>query len=61
MALSKILGVDSEAVHILVGCSAGILIPILIANLAQRYNINYLFSAPLSNWFSFCLKPHQKF
>ncbi|MEH6492916.1 MAG: acyltransferase [Halopseudomonas sp.] len=54
--LSKILGIDSEELHITAGLLSGILIPIIIAKLAQRHGINYLFSAPLSKWLTLPLK-----
>jgi hypothetical protein len=46
--LQRVLGVDSYAVHLVVGMAAGLFLPIAIAAAAQRLGIRYLFEAPLS-------------
>lgn len=46
--LNKIFGIDSVALHLVVGTMFGILIPLLVLEFIKRYKIPYLFSFPLS-------------
>jgi fucose 4-O-acetylase-like acetyltransferase len=48
MLLQRVLGVESFAVHLVVGMAAGLFLPIVIAAVAQRLGIRCLFEAPLS-------------
>jgi fucose 4-O-acetylase-like acetyltransferase len=44
----KLLGIDSEAFHLIMGTVAGVVIPLLALNVIRRLNIKYAFSAPIS-------------
>lgn len=51
--LSKILAVDSVVIHIVVGCLAGVLLPLLALKFINALKIPYIFSAPISQWLKF--------
>lgn len=48
--LSKFLSVESVSVHIVVGCIAGILLPLLALKVINALKISFAFSAPISQW-----------
>ncbi|MDD4910673.1 MAG: acyltransferase [Sideroxydans sp.] len=48
--LSKILSVDSLSIHLVVGCFAGVLLPLLALKIISAAKIPYVFSAPVSKW-----------
>lgn len=48
MLLQRVLGVESFAVHLIVGMAAGLILPIAIEALARRSGVRHLFDAPLS-------------
>ena len=50
VALSQFLGLDNVLVHILAGCLMGVFLPLLALKMIDRFNIPYVFSAPLSYW-----------
>jgi uncharacterized integral membrane protein len=49
--LTQIATVQSFEIHIIVGCLAGILIPIFIVSIINKLKFPYLFSAPISTVF----------
>lgn len=51
VVLSKFFGINDVAVHLLLGCLAGLFLPLLAVYLINRLNIPYLFSAPVSQIF----------
>lgn len=54
--LSKILAIDSIVIHIVVGCLAGVLLPLLALKVINTLKIPYVFSAPISKWLEFSYK-----
>lgn len=54
--LSKLLGIDSAFIHVVVGCLVGIVVPLLALSIIKRLAIPWVFSAPISQW----LKPRTK-
>ncbi len=48
--LSKILGFDAVAIHLTIGCLAGVLLPLLALSVINTLKISYVFSAPISKW-----------
>lgn len=50
--LLKIGGVDSFLLHAVAGVAGGLLLPLLVLAIAQRLQVRYLFSAPISRWLS---------
>ena len=48
--LSQFLNVDSVLIHVIVGCIAGILLPLLVIKVINFLNIPFVFSAPISRW-----------
>ncbi|GAB3014946.1 acyltransferase family protein [Bowmanella dokdonensis] len=55
--LQKVLGIESLPVHLLMGCLAGLWLPVLVLKLADWLGIPYLLSAPVSRWLR---RPQQK-
>ena len=51
VVLSKFLGINDVVVHLLFGCLAGLLLPLLAVFVINWLNIQYLFSAPVSRLF----------
>lgn len=51
VVLSKFMGINDVVVHLLFGCLAGLLLPLLAVYVINRLNIPYLFSAPVSGLF----------
>lgn len=47
---SRLFGVESPTVHLMVGCLAGVFLPLLALKIIERYKVPYLFSAPVSVW-----------
>lgn len=48
--LSKVFGVESVVIHLILGCLIGIMAPLIILFLIKKLNIKYLLSAPISNF-----------
>ena len=48
--LSKLLNIDSYIFHIVAGTIVGILVPIIAIKVISKFNIPYVFSAPISSW-----------
>ncbi len=48
--LERTLGIHSVAPHLLLGCFAGIFLPVLAFMLIERYKIPYILSAPINHW-----------
>lgn len=48
--LNEFFHLSSPSLHLLLGCTAGIAIPLIIKSMLTRWNIPYAFSAPLSTW-----------
>lgn len=48
--LNKLLDVESLTIHLVVGCLAGVLLPLIALKVISFLQIPYLFSAPLSRW-----------
>lgn len=48
VVLSKFWGVESATLHIFMGCSAGICLPMLANLIITRFKIPYIFSAPVT-------------
>ncbi|TKA93422.1 acyltransferase family protein [Halopseudomonas bauzanensis] len=48
--LLKVGGVDSFLLHAVAGVAGGLLLPLLALAIAQRLQLRYLFSAPISRW-----------
>ncbi len=46
--LQKIMHIDSYLAHLILGCAAGLLGPLILLMLLQKLNIRYAFSAPIS-------------
>ena len=44
--LSRGLGIQDAATHLIVGCLAGVLLPLLVLRLSQRFGVRGLFEAP---------------
>jgi fucose 4-O-acetylase-like acetyltransferase len=53
VVLNKILGVNAAALHLTIGCVAGVLLPLLALKLINALRIPYVFSAPISQWLEF--------
>ncbi len=51
IVLSHVANVHSFEIHIIVGCLAGLLIPIFIVSIVNKLKFPYLFSAPISTMF----------
>ena len=49
--LIQVANVQSFEIHIVIGCLAGILIPVFIVSIVNKLKFPYLFSAPLSTMF----------
>ena len=45
MILAQVLHIDSLAVHLLAGCTVGLVAPLLVVQWVSRYRIPYVFSA----------------
>jgi fucose 4-O-acetylase-like acetyltransferase len=58
--LKRVVGVDSFAIHIVVGCIVGVLAPLIAVYVINRLNIRYVFSAPLSGGISKILRLNGK-
>ena len=50
--LKSLMGIDSFAVHIVAGTLLGVLAPLLAVFIINKFNIPYVFSAPVSRWVS---------
>lgn len=48
--LSRLLDIDSYAVHLLLGTLVATIAPLLIFALIKRYRVPYVFSLPVSRW-----------
>ncbi len=48
--LSEMLGVDSALIHLIAGCSLGLLLPLLALKIIDVLKIPFVFSAPISKW-----------
>jgi len=59
VVLRKIMGVDDYYIHILLGTFAGLGFPLLMMVILQRFNIKYVYSAPVSALFGRFLKKPQ--
>ena len=46
--LTKLMGIDSFIVHLIVGCCVGVFAPLLALVIINRFKIPYVFSAPIS-------------
>ncbi len=46
--LDKFFGVDSFVIHLVVGFSAGLIVPLIALYLFNRFRLSYVFSAPIS-------------
>jgi hypothetical protein len=46
--LARFLGVQDAAVHLIAGCLAGVLLPLLVLRLSARFGVRGLFAAPSS-------------
>ncbi|AEF23812.1 acyltransferase family protein [Pseudomonas fulva] len=44
--LNKFLGINDDAVHIVVGCLAGVLLPVIAAKILEALNITWLYEMP---------------
>lgn len=44
--LSKFLGINDDTLHIVAGCLAGVVLPIIAAKILQALGINWLYEAP---------------
>ena len=44
--LARLLGIQDSVIHLVVGCLAGILVPMLVLRLSQRLDVRGLFEAP---------------
>ena len=44
--LSKFLGINDDTVHIVIGCLAGVLLPIIAAKILEALKIDWLYQAP---------------
>lgn len=51
--LSKFLGIDAMAIHLIIGCFAGVLLPLLAFKIINVLKIPYMFSAPISKRLEF--------
>lgn len=51
--LSKVLAVDNTATHLVAGCLAGVLIPLLVLKVLERLKFSYAFSLPISKGLAF--------
>lgn len=58
--LKRVVGVDSFAIHIVVGCIVGVLAPLTAVYVINRLKIRYVFSAPLSDGVSKILRFNGK-
>jgi fucose 4-O-acetylase-like acetyltransferase len=47
--LSKVLGVDSVVIHLVVGCIFGLIAPLIALSLMDKVKVKYLLSAPVCN------------
>jgi fucose 4-O-acetylase-like acetyltransferase len=54
--LNKILSIDALAIHLVIGCLAGVLLPLLALKIINALKISYVFSAPISEWLLFLYK-----
>lgn len=54
--LSKLFGIDSLAVHLIVGCFAGVLLPLLAIKIIGAIKIPYVFTAPVCRWVEYLFK-----
>jgi len=48
--LTKLVGIDSFAVHLLLGCLIGVLAPLVVLTIINRLKTPYIFFAPVSAW-----------
>ena len=48
VVLQKLFYIDIFALHLIVGCIAGVFIPIFIQHLIEKSNLKYIFHAPIS-------------
>jgi fucose 4-O-acetylase-like acetyltransferase len=48
VVLSKLFNIESFAIHLIIGCMAGILGPLLAVAVIRKLNIPFVFSAPIS-------------
>lgn len=48
--LHKFFNIDSLSVHLVIGCLAGVLVPLIALKVIDRVKIPYVFSAPISTW-----------
>lgn len=51
--LSKVFGVDSTIIHLVIGCLVGILAPLMALRIINKVRMPYVFSAPVSKWLEF--------
>ncbi|WP_269518228.1 acyltransferase family protein [Alteromonas sp. BMJM2] len=51
VVLNKVFDIDDTTIHIILGCLAGIGLPLVVLEIAKKLHIPYLFSAPLSRIF----------
>lgn len=51
--LSNLLGIDSAVMHLVLGCLAGLLVPLVALMVINSLKIPYVFSAPISQWLAF--------
>ncbi|BCL73202.1 acyltransferase/acetyltransferase [Vibrio nigripulchritudo] len=51
VVLTKVLGIQSFSVHLIVGCVVAIVAPLIALKITEMIKLRFVFSAPISKWF----------